>query len=94
VNAVDPFRFTRPEATRLRAEPSDLPGDWQPYLPVAHFALARQRAAEKQIRRLTAALPERPVCLPNVAAGKITLATLEPLADALSARTGASRRVS
>ena len=52
-------------------------------------------AAERQIRRLTQALPQRPVCLPNVSAGRITLAKLEPLADALAAPSGrGSRRVS
>jgi anion-transporting ArsA/GET3 family ATPase len=95
VNAVDPFRFTRVEAQRLRAEPPDVPGAWQPYLGVARFTLARQRAAERQIRRLTHALPDRPVCLPQVPAGRITLATLEPLADALARpRARSSRRVS
>lgn len=95
VNAVDPFRFTRGEAQRLRAEPPDVPPAWDPYLGVARFNLARQRAADRQIRRLTHALPQRPVCLPNVAAGRITLAKLEPLADALAAPSGrGSRRVS
>jgi anion-transporting ArsA/GET3 family ATPase len=95
VNAVDPFRFTRVEAQRVRAEPADVPASWQPYLGVARFSVARQRAAERQIRRLTHALPDRPVCLPQVAAGRITLATLEPLADALARpHTRNSRRVS
>jgi hypothetical protein len=95
VNAVDPFRFTRVEAQRLRAEPADVPPAWQPYLGVARFSLARQRAAERQIRRLTHALPERPLCLPHAPAGRITLTTLEPLADALARpRTRGSRRVS
>jgi hypothetical protein len=83
VNAVDPFRFTRAEAQRVRAEPADVPASWQPYLGVARFSVARQRAAERQIRRLTHALPDRPVCLPQVAAGH-HLAALEPLADALA----------
>ncbi|MCC6850192.1 MAG: AAA family ATPase [Deltaproteobacteria bacterium] len=95
VNAVDPFRFTRGEAHRLRAEPAEVPPAWQPYLGVARFSLARQRAAERQIRRLTRALPERPVSLPHAPAGRITLATLEPLADALARpRRRGSRRVS
>ena len=95
VNAFDPFRFTRVEAHRLRTEPADVPPGWQTYLPVARFSLARQRAADRQIRRLTQALPDRPVCLPHVPAGRITLATLEPLADALARRpTRGSRRVS
>ena len=95
VNAVDPFRFTRPEGRRLRAEPPEIPPEWHPYLAVARFSLARQRAAERQIRRLTRALPERPLCLPQAPAGKLTLAALEPLADALAhPRSGSSRRVS
>jgi hypothetical protein len=95
VNAVDPFRFTRAEAQRVRAEPSDLPSTWQPHLGVARFSVARQRAADRQIRRLTQALPDKPVCLPQVPAGRITLATLEPLADALThPNARGSRRVS
>lgn len=95
VNAVDPFRFTRGEAQRVRAEPPDVPPEWAPYMPVARFNLGRQRVTERQLRRLTQALPERPVCLPQVPAGRITLATLEPLADALAPpRPRASRRVS
>lgn len=95
VNAVDPFRFTRVEAQRVRAEPADVPADWEPYLPVARFAAARQKAADRQIRRLTQALPDKPVCLPQVPAGRISLAALEPLADALAHPTPrSSRRVS
>ncbi len=95
VNAVDPFRFTRPEGRRVAAEPSDLPPEWEPYLGVARFTLARQRASERQIRRLTQALPDKPICLPTVAAGKLTLETLEPLADALAhPRASGSRRAS
>ncbi|MEB2285929.1 MAG: AAA family ATPase [Myxococcales bacterium] len=95
VNAVDPFRFTRVEAHRLRVDPPDVPPAWQPYLGVARFALARQRTAERQIRRLTQALPERPVSLPHAPAGRITLAALEPLADAIARpHARGSRRVS
>ena len=95
VNAVDPFRFTRPESRRIAAEPPDLPSEWASYLPVARFTLARQRSAERQIRRLTTALPDRPVCLPAVPAGKLTLAALEPLADALAhPRSHPTRRAS
>jgi Mrp family chromosome partitioning ATPase len=95
VNAVDPFRFTRPEGRRIAADPPDVPPDWASYLPVARFALARQRSAERQIRRLTHALPDRPVCLPVVPAGKLTLAALEPLADARAdARPPHGRRAS
>jgi hypothetical protein len=95
VNAIDPCRFTRPEGRRLRAEPPDIPGEWHPYLAVGRFTLARQRAAERQIRRLTQALPERPVRLPQVPARAVTLAALEPLADALAhPRSASSRRAS
>ena len=94
VNGVDPIRFTRVEGRRLRAEPSDLPSTFAPYLPVARFDLARQRAADRQIRRLTQALPERPVCVPHVMAERFQLPAIEHLADALAQTRSSGRRAS
>jgi hypothetical protein len=86
--------FTRGEGRRLRAEPSDLPSAFTPYLAVARFDLARQRAAERQMRRLTQALPERPVCMPHVMAERFQLPAIEQLADALAQPRSAARRAS
>jgi anion-transporting ArsA/GET3 family ATPase len=94
VNGVDPVRFTRVDGRRLRAEPSDLPNAFAPYLPVARFDLARQRAADRQMRRLTQALPERPVCVPHVMAERFQLPAIEHMADALTRPRPAARRAS
>ena len=91
VNGVDPMHFTRVESRRARAEPTDLPSAFIPYLPVARFDLARQRAADRQIRRLAQALPERPVCLPHVLAERFQLPAIEQLADALAEARPARR---
>jgi hypothetical protein len=95
VNGVDPVRFTALERRRLHAEPPDLPSALLPFAAIGRFGLARQRAAERQIRRLAKALPDRPVCLPHVEASSFQLPAIERLADALAhARSANTRRAS
>ncbi len=95
VNGVDLVRFTTHERRRLLAEPPDLPSTLLPFTAIGRFGLARQRAAERQIRRLAKALPDRPVCLPHVEAPSFQLPAIERLADALAhARSAGSRRAS
>ncbi len=83
VNGVTPLRFTREEGRRLTADPSDLPATLLPYTAAGRFSLARQRTAERQIRRLGRALTTRPLCLPQVPARGFGLPAIEQLADEL-----------
>ena len=85
VNALAPLRLTREDARRLRSEPPDVPGSFLPYLPAGRFALARQRAADRQIRRLGRALDTRPLGLPQVPAARFGRIAVEQLADELVA---------
>ena len=94
VNAVSPLRFTREEAKRLRADPPELPPSLLPYAAAGRFNLARQRTAERQIRRLGRALGARPLCLPLVPARNFALPAIEQLADKLAAGASGSRRSS
>ncbi len=84
VNAVSPLRFTPAEIRRVRGEPPDLPPALRPYAAAARFSVARQRGAERQVRRLGRALARKPVCLPQVPARRFGLAAIEQLADSLS----------
>jgi len=90
VNAVAPLRFTRAEGRRLTAEPPDLPPGLARYAAAGRFSLARQRAAERQIRRLGEGLDARPFLLPQVPAHPFGPASVEQLADAF-AGAGAAR---
>jgi anion-transporting ArsA/GET3 family ATPase len=97
VNVVTPLRFTVEEARRIRADPPDLPSSLRPYAAAARFSVARQRAAERQVRRLGHALDRKPFCLPQVPARRFGWSAIEQLADsfepASSARAaGAGRR--
>ena len=84
VNAVSPLRFTREEARRLATDPPDVPPTLLPYAAAGRFSLARQRGAERQIRRLGRALATRPLCLSQVPAQGSTLSAIERLADELT----------
>jgi anion-transporting ArsA/GET3 family ATPase len=84
VNAVSPLRFTREEARRLAADPPDVPPALLPYAAAGRFSIARQRGAERQIRRLGRALATRPLCLPQVSARGFALSAIERLADELT----------
>jgi Mrp family chromosome partitioning ATPase len=84
VNAVPPLRFNRTEARRLSADPPDVPPALLPYTAAGRFSLARQRGAERQIRRLGRSLATRPLCLPQVPARSFALAAIEQLADELA----------
>lgn len=92
VNAVAPLRFTREESRRLRAEPPDLPPSLRTYAAAGRFGAARQRTAEREIRRLGRALAMRPICLPVVPARSFALPALEQLADELEHAARAPRR--
>jgi anion-transporting ArsA/GET3 family ATPase len=83
VNGVTPLRFTREEGRRLMADPPALPPSLHLYAAAARFSLARQRSAERQIRRLGRALATRPLCLPQVPARDFGLPAIEQLADEL-----------
>lgn len=84
VNAVPPLRFTRDEARRLRADPPLVPLSLGPYVAAGQFSLARQRAAERQIRRLGRGLGGRPFLLPQVPTHKFGMPAIEQLADAFA----------
>jgi Mrp family chromosome partitioning ATPase len=84
VNAVSPLRFTREEARRLTADPPDMPPALVPYATVGRFSLARQRSAERQIRRLGRSFATRPLCLPHVLARSFAMPAIELLADELA----------
>jgi anion-transporting ArsA/GET3 family ATPase len=83
VNGIAPLRFTREEGHRLMADPPDLPPSLHSYVNAARFSLARQRNAERQIRRLGRALATRPLCLPQVPSRSFGLPAIEQLADEL-----------
>ena len=85
VNAVPPLRFTAAEARRLRADQLDLPPALLPYAAAGQFSLARQRASERQIRRLARALGRKPFTLPQVPARRFGWSEVEQLADDLVA---------
>jgi len=84
VNAVPQLRFTRDEARRLRADPPIIPPNLGPYVAAGRFSLARQQAAERQVRRLGRALGDRPFLLPEVATHPFGAPAIEQLADAFS----------
>jgi len=84
VNAVSPLHFTREEARRLTADPLDVPSALLPYAAAARFHLARQRGAERQIRRLARAFATSPLCLPHVPARSFAISAIEQLADELA----------
>jgi len=93
VNAVTPLRFTREETRRLLKNPPDIPPSLRLHAAAGRFSAARQRAAERQVRRLGRALATAPVCLPLIAAPRFTLAAIEQLADEIEhVRAGGRRR--
>jgi anion-transporting ArsA/GET3 family ATPase len=92
VNAVAPLRFTREESRRLCAEPPDLPPSLRAYAAAGRFGAARQRTAEREIRRLGRELATRPICLPVVPARSFALPAVEQLADELEHATRSPRR--
>jgi anion-transporting ArsA/GET3 family ATPase len=94
VNAVPPLRFSRAEGRRLAADPPDLPPALARYTAVGRFSLARQRAAERQIRRLADGLGERPLLLPQVPSHPFALAAIAQLADAFAGSGRRARRAS
>jgi anion-transporting ArsA/GET3 family ATPase len=81
VNAVAPLRFSRAEIRRLLKDPPDVPASLRPYAAAGAFSAARQRTAEREMRRLGRALATAPVCLPLVPARRFTPAVIEQLAD-------------
>ena len=91
VNAVAPLRFSRAELRRLLKEPPDVPASLRPHAAAGAFSAARQRAAEREIRRLGRALATSPVALPLLATQRFTPAAIDELADAIE-RVGTRRR--
>jgi anion-transporting ArsA/GET3 family ATPase len=92
VNAVSPLRFTHAESRRLFADPPDLPPSLRAHIAVGRFGAARQRTAEREIRRLGRMLATSPLCLPLVPARRFGLAALEQLADELAHPRHSGRR--
>ncbi len=84
VNAVSPLRFTRAEMRRLLTEPPDVPPSLHPYAATGRFGAARQRSAEREIRRLGRGLAMSPLCLPVVPPRELGVIALEELADELA----------
>jgi anion-transporting ArsA/GET3 family ATPase len=92
VNAVSPLRFTRAETRRLLADPADVPPSLRAHLALGRFGAARQRTAEREIRRLGRTLATSSMCLPLVPARRFGLAALEQLADELVRPRGGGRQ--
>jgi anion-transporting ArsA/GET3 family ATPase len=93
VNAVTPLRFTREETRRLLADPPDVPASLRLHAAIGRFSAARQRTAEREIRRLGRALAAAPVRLPMVPARRFALPAIEQLADEVEhAHSGPRRR--
>ncbi len=85
VNVVSPLRFNAEEVRRLRSDPPALPAALLPYAAAGRFSVARQRASERQLRRLARSLARKPFCLPQVPARRFGWAEIEQLADELTA---------
>jgi len=92
VNAVSPLRFTRAEMRRLLADPPDLPPSLRAHAAAGRFGAARQRVAEREIRRLGSALAIAPLRLPVVPARTFGPAAIEQLADELARARPVGRR--
>ncbi len=92
VNAVSRMRFSREETRRLMTEPPDVPAALAPLVAAGRYSLARQRAAERQIRRLGRGVGTRPLALPYVSTRPFGRAAVEELAAGL-ARLTPSRRM-
>ncbi|HEY2386943.1 MAG TPA: ArsA-related P-loop ATPase [Candidatus Binatia bacterium] len=92
VNAVSPLRFTRAEMRRLLADPPDLPPSLRAHAAIGRFGAARQRTAEREIRRLGSALATTPIRLPAVPARTFGPAAIEQLADELARARPVGRR--
>jgi anion-transporting ArsA/GET3 family ATPase len=86
VNAVPLRRFSAAEEAYLARDEALSPA-WAPYTAAARFELDRYRAAETHIRRLATELPP-PIRLPFVFTHALTLATVDPLRDALARAAG------
>ena len=82
VNAVLPRRFS-PEEEALIVNGMSTPPAWEPYANAARYELARHRAGESHIQRLSTVLPA-PIRLPFVFTHALTLTTVGPLRDALA----------
>ncbi len=87
VNAVPPLRFTRAEARRLMAEPPDVPAALRPLVPAGRFSVARQRVADRQIRRLGHALTTRPHPLPHLPTVHFDSTAIAQLAEEIARPT-------
>lgn len=92
VNAVAPLRFTREESRRLLADPPDVPASMRPHVAAGCFSAARQRNAEREIRRLGRALAAAPVYLPLVMTRRFAMPAIEELADAFEHARPSRRR--
>jgi hypothetical protein len=91
VNAVLPRRFSSEEEALIQS--GGVPAPWARYAAAARFELAWRRVADQHIARLRAALAPEPIRLPYVFTHALTLATVDPLRDALAeaASPGAMR---
>ncbi len=92
VNAVSPLRFTRAESRRLLADPPHLPASLRRHVAAGRFSAARQRTAEREIRRLGRALATSPMCLPLVPAHRFGLTAVQQLADEVTQARAPRRR--
>ncbi len=92
VNAVAPLRFTREETRRLLAEPPKVPATLRAYAAAGRFTAARQRTAEREIRRLGSSLAAAPIALPTVPERRFGRAAIEQLADEIEHARPATRR--
>jgi anion-transporting ArsA/GET3 family ATPase len=87
VNAVPPLRFTRAESRRLNAEPPDVPDSFRPLVAAGRFSVARQRVADRQIRRLGHALATHAHPLPRITTAHFDSTAIAQLAEELERPT-------